>query len=186
MSVVSLSNRIVISGFGTLIVIFIWVLDWIYGSRDEPVLKSIRLRLGSFKQISKVLVLPVVVTLAFTLFWWGFIGSLPSLDSVQFKIIFYLGFLAPIFEEFVFRGGSIGVVKKYFKLSDYYLPLLVLFSSAFFVWGHLGQSVSPAYFFIISVIYSFLYLYNDYNLLAPIVAHAVSNLVVIGWKLFLV
>jgi len=184
----SLSTRIIIYGFGTLVVIGIWIFDRLYGPEDEPVLQSIRLRLKSIRQVPRVIFLPVVVVSVFNLVWWSTISSLPSL-SVPIKIILYTGFLvcflAPIFEEFFLRGGLIGVVKSYFNLSNSYLPLLVLFSSIFFITGHLSQPVSPAYFFITSVIYSTLYIYNDYNILSVIVAHGTSNLFTLLWRILI-
>lgn len=95
------------------------------------------------------------------------------------------GFLAPISEEFIFRGFFISfaiflgmrMIKPYTKKDEFIVNNAALFVIAFFfALGHPNSSIFDfAARFMLGLFCGVLYLLSERNLLPPIVAHAAWN-----------
>ena len=113
----------------------------------------------------------------------------PSIVKFGSQPIWKSLFYAPIIEEFIYRAGFIGLLGFLFVLwfktqkieiknEKMLYAALLIFSSLSFALSHTAKIFTIEFLgiFLNGFLYGFLYLWNDKNLLPPIIAHAAGNL----------
>jgi membrane protease YdiL (CAAX protease family) len=97
---------------------------------------------------------------------------------IGFSIKWYSVFIAPIWEEFVFRvlflGLPLVLCKNHFKSEVMVIPLIIS-NSFIFALLHGAQAFLPV--FILSVIICTLFVLDKRNLFFPIIIHMLNNFV---------
>ncbi len=144
-----------------------------------------------YENFSRDFIVPIVVIFVL-LSSFRFISGIPLIESKitsWFSVLSYV-IIGPFFEELFLRGLILGgsyylsskidskFASKFFIILGFVIQLFI------FVWMHgYSDMTRIVYLSLIGLVYSLLFVFNKREILPSMVAHAITNLLII-WEVF--
>ena len=144
-----------------------------------------------YEKFSRDIIIPVLIVFVF-LSAFRFISGIPLIESKitsWFAVLSYV-IIGPFFEELFLRGIILGgsfylsskLENKFARL--FFIILGFVLQLFIFVWMHgYFEPIRIIYLSLIGLVFSLLFVFNKREILPSMIAHALTNLLII-WEVF--